>query len=107
MTLAGHRILSKYSSYAHSLKAFPLAQAETGGMLIYYGGDIINLVLNLHILLSMVQSYLTSSIVAYSSVNSPNKGDFLRKKRSFMSIILFTIILAACGQEKAAPAPKK
>ncbi|WP_018392037.1 cytochrome c oxidase assembly protein [Bacillus sp. 37MA] len=44
MALTGHGILSKYL-YAHPPKGVPAAQAETGGMLMYYGGDIIDLVL--------------------------------------------------------------
>jgi putative membrane protein len=44
IALAGHGILSKYI-YAHPPSSVPVAQAETGGMLMYYGGDAINLIL--------------------------------------------------------------
>lgn len=44
IALAGHGILSKYL-YAYPPNGVPPAQAETGGMLMYYGGDIIVLVL--------------------------------------------------------------
>ena len=40
--LACHGILSKYL-YAHPPSGVPAAQAETGGMLMYYGGDVIDL----------------------------------------------------------------
>ncbi|OES43430.1 cytochrome c oxidase assembly protein [Domibacillus iocasae] len=42
--LAGHGILSKYL-YAHPPDGVPAAQAEAGSMLMYYGGDAIDLVL--------------------------------------------------------------
>lgn len=42
--LAGHGILSKYI-YALPPKGIPLEQAEIGGMLMYYGGDAIDVVL--------------------------------------------------------------
>ncbi|MED3553252.1 cytochrome c oxidase assembly protein [Cytobacillus praedii] len=44
IALAGHSILSKYI-YAHPPYGVTLEQAETGGMLMYYGGDIIDIVL--------------------------------------------------------------
>lgn len=44
LALAGHGILSKYI-YAQPPNGVPAAQAETGGMLMYYGGDSIDLVL--------------------------------------------------------------
>lgn len=44
VALAGHGILSKYI-YAHPPAGVPLAQAKTGGMLMYYGGDVVDLVL--------------------------------------------------------------
>jgi putative membrane protein len=44
IALAGHGILSKYI-YAYPPNGVPVAQAETGGMLMYYGGDAIDLVL--------------------------------------------------------------
>ncbi|WP_046175538.1 cytochrome c oxidase assembly protein [Domibacillus indicus] len=42
--LAGHGILSKYL-YAHPPRHVSASQAETGSMLMYYGGDAIDLVL--------------------------------------------------------------
>jgi len=44
MALAGHSILSKHI-YAHSPSGVSAVQAETGGILMYYGGDAIDLVL--------------------------------------------------------------
>jgi putative membrane protein len=44
MALAGHGILSK-AIYAHPPTGVPTSQAETGGMLMYYGGDAIDLVM--------------------------------------------------------------
>jgi putative membrane protein len=44
IALAGHGILPKYI-YAHPPSSVPIAQAETGGMLMYYGGDAIDLIL--------------------------------------------------------------
>ncbi|MFK2827138.1 cytochrome c oxidase assembly protein [Bacillus sp. B190/17] len=44
IALAGHAILSKYI-YAHPPNGVPAEQAEEGGMLMYYGGDAIDLVL--------------------------------------------------------------
>lgn len=44
IALAGHSILSKYI-YAHPPDGVTLEHAETGGMLMYYGGDIIDIVL--------------------------------------------------------------
>ena len=41
---AGHSILSKYI-YAFAPNGIPANQAESGGMLMYYGGDAIDLVL--------------------------------------------------------------
>ncbi|MCP3763402.1 cytochrome c oxidase assembly protein [Domibacillus sp. A3M-37] len=43
-TLAGHGILSKYL-YVHPPAGVPAVQAEAGSMLMYYGGDAIDLVL--------------------------------------------------------------
>ncbi|WP_059103614.1 cytochrome c oxidase assembly protein [Shouchella shacheensis] len=42
--LAGHGILSKYM-YAQPPPGVPIAQAELGGLLMYYGGDAIDMVL--------------------------------------------------------------
>lgn len=44
LALAGHGILAKYL-YAHPLGGVPVNQAETGGMLMYYGGDAVDLIL--------------------------------------------------------------
>ncbi|WP_129725998.1 cytochrome c oxidase assembly protein [Ectobacillus funiculus] len=44
MALAGHSILSKHI-YAHPPSGVPAAHAEKGAMLMYYGGDAIDLVL--------------------------------------------------------------
>ncbi|MBS4211009.1 cytochrome c oxidase assembly protein [Neobacillus rhizophilus] len=41
---AGHGILSKYI-YAHPPAGVPAGQAELGGMLMYYGGDAIDLII--------------------------------------------------------------
>lgn len=42
IALSGHGILSKYI-YAHPPAGVSAAQAEIGGMLMYYGGDAIDL----------------------------------------------------------------
>lgn len=42
--LAGHGVLAKFI-YAHPPTGVPLAQAEIGGMLMYYGGDIIDIII--------------------------------------------------------------
>lgn len=44
IAIAGHNILSKYL-YAHPPNGVPLEQAEFGGMLMYYGGDAIDIVI--------------------------------------------------------------
>ena len=44
LSLAGHGILSKYI-YAYPPDGVSAAQAEIGGMLMYYGGDAIDLIL--------------------------------------------------------------
>ncbi|WP_204666982.1 cytochrome c oxidase assembly protein [Gracilibacillus alcaliphilus] len=44
LALAGHGILSKYI-YAYPPNGVPESQARNGGMLMYYGGDMIDLVL--------------------------------------------------------------
>jgi putative membrane protein len=44
LSLTGHGILSKYI-YAHPPMGVPIEQAELGGMLMYYGGDAIHIVL--------------------------------------------------------------
>lgn len=44
LALAGHGILAKYI-YAHPPNGVPREEAEAGGMLMYYGGDAIDLIL--------------------------------------------------------------
>jgi len=44
ISLAGHGILSKFI-YANPPAGVPLEQAELGGMLMYYGGDAIDIVI--------------------------------------------------------------
>lgn len=44
LSLAAHGILSKYI-YAHPPVGVPIEQAEVGGMIMYYGGDIVEIVL--------------------------------------------------------------
>lgn len=44
LSLAGHQILSKYI-YAFPPNGVPVTQAEIGGMLMYYGGDAIDIVI--------------------------------------------------------------
>ncbi|MCM3651020.1 cytochrome c oxidase assembly protein [Metabacillus litoralis] len=44
IALAGHGILSKYI-YNHPPSNVPLEQAELGSMLMYYGGDVIDIIL--------------------------------------------------------------
>ncbi|MCM3598258.1 cytochrome c oxidase assembly protein [Metabacillus idriensis] len=44
LALGGHGILSKYI-YAHPPNGVPADQAEASGMLMYYGGDVIDIVL--------------------------------------------------------------
>ncbi|MFB5195952.1 hypothetical protein COJ96_05145 [Bacillus sp. AFS073361] len=44
IALACHGILSKYI-YAHPPMGVPIDQAKTGGLIMYYGGDVIDLIL--------------------------------------------------------------
>ncbi|MEH7086591.1 cytochrome c oxidase assembly protein [Neobacillus drentensis] len=44
IALACHGILSKYI-YAHPPMGVPIDQAKTGGLVMYYGGDVIDLIL--------------------------------------------------------------
>lgn len=44
LSLAGHSILAKYL-YAHPPAGVPLEQSEQGAMLMYYGGDAIDMIL--------------------------------------------------------------
>lgn len=44
LSLAAHKILAKFL-YAHPPAGVPQAQAEAGGMLMFYGGDLIELLI--------------------------------------------------------------
>ncbi|NWQ44638.1 cytochrome c oxidase assembly protein [Bacillus sp. EB106-08-02-XG196] len=44
LSFAAHGILSKYI-YAHPPAGVPIEQAEAGGMVMYYGGDIVEILL--------------------------------------------------------------
>jgi putative membrane protein len=44
LSFAAHGILSKYI-YAHPPASVPIEQAEAGGMVMYYGGDIVEVLL--------------------------------------------------------------
>ncbi|MFC2946994.1 cytochrome c oxidase assembly protein [Virgibacillus sediminis] len=44
LALAAHGILSKHI-YAHPPEGVPRAEAETGGMLMYYGGDAVDILI--------------------------------------------------------------
>ncbi|WP_100372331.1 cytochrome c oxidase assembly protein [Bacillus sp. FJAT-45037] len=44
LALAGHKILSKFI-YAYPPEGVPRAEAEAGGMLMYYGGDAVDLII--------------------------------------------------------------
>lgn len=44
ISLAGHGILSKII-YAHLPASVPLDQAKLGGMLMYYGGDVVDIII--------------------------------------------------------------
>ncbi|WHY64901.1 cytochrome c oxidase assembly protein [Neobacillus sp. SuZ13] len=44
IAMSGHGILSKYI-YAHPPLGVPIDQAKTGGLVMYYGGDLIDLIL--------------------------------------------------------------
>ncbi|PYZ93354.1 hypothetical protein CR194_09190 [Salipaludibacillus keqinensis] len=44
LALAGHKILSKYI-YAYPPEGVPRVEAESGGMLMYYGGDAVDLII--------------------------------------------------------------
>lgn len=44
VALAGHGILAKYI-YAHPPKGVPVDQAQLGGLIMYYGGDMIDIVI--------------------------------------------------------------
>ncbi|WP_433939780.1 cytochrome c oxidase assembly protein [Paenibacillus lautus] len=53
--MAGHGILSKYL-YAHPPEGVPSEQAKLGGMLMYYGGDAVDLVLVLWLCMQWYRS---------------------------------------------------
>jgi putative membrane protein len=44
IALAAHGILSKYI-YGHPPEGVPIKQAESGGVLMYYGGDLVDIIL--------------------------------------------------------------
>ncbi|MEW8987719.1 MAG: cytochrome c oxidase assembly protein, partial [Bacillus sp. (in: firmicutes)] len=44
VSLAGHGILSKYI-YTHPPHGVSIVEAKIGGMLMYYGGDVVDIVL--------------------------------------------------------------
>lgn len=56
IALAAHGILSKYI-YGNPPEGVPLKQAESGGMLMYYGGDVVDIIL---IFLLCLQWYTAS-----------------------------------------------
>jgi putative membrane protein len=68
LSFAAHGILSKYI-YAHPPSGVPIEQAEAGGMVMYYGGDIVEVLL---IFLFCLQWY--------------------RAKRSRKTVVLTTIL---------------
>lgn len=55
IAMAGHGMLSKYL-YAHPPDGVPFEQAKLGGMLMYYGGDAVDLVLVLWLCMQWYRS---------------------------------------------------
>lgn len=55
IAMAGHGILSKYL-YAHPPDGVPSEQAKLGGMLMYYGGDAVDLILVLWLCMQWYKS---------------------------------------------------
>lgn len=55
IAMAGHGILSKYL-YAHPPEGVPSEQAKLGGMMMYYGGDAVDLVLVLWLCMQWYRS---------------------------------------------------
>ena len=55
LALAGHGILSKFI-YAYPPAGVPVEQARVGGMLMYYGGDAVDLLLIIMLFLQWYQS---------------------------------------------------
>ncbi|OAH58607.1 hypothetical protein AWH48_16515 [Domibacillus aminovorans] len=68
IALASHDILSKYI-YAQPPTGVPIAQAETGGMLMYYGGDTIDIILIFILCLQWFRANRPRAI-AHGSVSS-------------------------------------
>ena len=64
LAIAGHKILSKYI-YAHPPKGVPQHEAEIGALWMYYGGDLIELVL---IIVLCYQWYKASAPRGKSSI---------------------------------------
>lgn len=69
--LAAHEILSKYI-YAHPPSGVPSSQAEMGGMWMYYGGDLIDLMI---IIIMFYQWYQSRR----SLIRSRAKGQLVRE----------------------------
>lgn len=64
VALTGHGILSKYI-YAHPPAGVPAAQAEAGSLIMYYGGDLVDLVLIFILFLQWFQAARPKSTYAY------------------------------------------
>lgn len=69
IALAGHAILAKYI-YGHPPAGIPPEQAESGGMLMYYGGDVIDIII-IYILCRQWYKAKRPRIAARESVYSP------------------------------------
>lgn len=68
IALAGHGILSKYI-YAEPPPGVPKEQAEIGGMLMYYGGDAIDIVLIFILCLQWFKATRTRNVDLHGAVN--------------------------------------
>lgn len=68
MALGGHGILSKYI-YAHPPAGIPLVEAELAGMIMYYGGDTIDIVIILIICLKWYKAVRPRGQLAESRAN--------------------------------------
>ncbi|GAA0330200.1 hypothetical protein GCM10008967_20880 [Bacillus carboniphilus] len=64
VTLGAHGVLSKYI-FAHPPSGVPETQAQAGGMLMYYGGDLIDAILIFILCLQWYQA------------TKPNRADIL------------------------------
>ncbi|MBS2772559.1 cytochrome c oxidase assembly protein [Anoxybacillus rupiensis] len=76
VALAGHSILSKYI-YAHPPHGVSTEQAEMGGMLMYYGGDVIDAVLIFMLCFQWFKATRPRASVGmeqYSKVSNYNQG---------------------------------